>query len=635
VFRRRRRHTRARRKVVVFLAVLAGIGAVIGLLAALRLSTAGRNLRSASDLIEEAGTALEDGRLADARANLDQASGLLTSATNALHGRAELDVISVMPVLGDNLAQLRESVGIAATLVSGGERILSAAVPLQAADGDLETPLVDGAIPVDAVRTIAREADLLVGALPGGDDQARTSLIGPVAELRDRVLEEAVHRKDQLRGVGAGMELLADMAGANGDRRYLIAVANTAEMRGGGGMVLSYGVLLSHNGDFELDEFGRIDELRLDEPLPRSSVPEVPTDYLERWRGFEPLELWRNATLAADFDMTASVLERMYELASGNDVSGVIQIDPHGLAALLEGVGPVEVPELGTVTADNVVDLVLNEAYIRFPDVDDRSDVLGDVAEAAFTRLVEGEYESLRPLGEALLRAVDGRHLLMHSEAAGPQNQLAFFGADGTLPTLDGPDAVALTVQNVSGNKLDFYVDTALELRGSREPGQVGHVQATITVTNTAPPGVTQPQYVFGPFNDLQEAGLYRGSISLYLPAGASLAGVAGGDAPPDPPVVQSEGGRPVVGFRLDVPAGETRRVVLDLELVPRAPGGYELLLVPSARVRPTQVTVELTGGEGMTGTVALDRPWRFREGTDPRPLAPPSGRTPEGRVPR
>jgi len=246
---------------------------------------------------------------------------------------------------------------------------------------------------------------------------------------------------------------------------------------------------------------------------------------------------------------------------------------------------------------------------------------------------VEGKYESLRPLGEALLRAVDGRHLLMHSVASGPQHQLAFFGADGALPALDGPDAVALTVQNVSGNKLDYYVDTALQLTGTREPGAVGEVQATVTVTNTAPAGVSQPQYVFGPFNEDQEAGLYRGSVSLYLPAGASLVG-ASGDRPPDPPVVQSEGGRPVVGFRLDVPAGESRQVVLDLKLAPRAPGDYELLLVPSPRVRPTQVTVELTGGQGVTGTVPLDRPWRLREGARPAALAPPSGRTPEGRTP-
>jgi Protein of unknown function (DUF4012) len=612
-------------------ACVLAIGAGVALLAALRLVGAARDLRTASDLVDDAGSALEEGRLADAQNGLTEAGDLLTSATNALHGHAELEVIGLLPIASANLEQLRESVGVAATLVNGGERILRAAGPLQAEDGTLETPLLEGAIPLDAVRVVGREADQLAATLPGPDDDRPSLLLGPVEELRSDVAEEVTDRRNQLRSLAAGLELLADMAGANGERRYLIAVANTAEMRGSGGMVLSYGVLVGRAGEFELEQFGRIDELLLPEAIPREFVPGVPDDYLARWEGFQPLERWRNATLAADFELTAPALETMYSLISETDAAGVIQIDPQGLAALLEGVGPVEVPPLGTVTSDNVVDLVLNQAYVRFPDIDSRSNVLGDVAEAAFERLVGGEYDSLRPLGEALLGAVDGRHLAMHTVAAGPQRHLHYFGADGALPPVDGPDAVHLTVQNVSGNKLDYYVDTALELRGARPEGQIGAVQATITVTNTAARGATEPRYVYGPFNEQQVAGLYRGSVSLYLPAGASLVATAG-DPLSDPPVLQTEGGRPVVGFRVDVPAGETRRVVLDLQLAPRPPGAYELLVVPSPRVRPTVVTVDLDGGRTASGSVPLLHAWWFRSGADPSPVVQPSGRTVVGR---
>ena len=629
--RHRSRAASRRRGFIVAGGVVAAVGAAVLLLAGLRLASAARDLRSASDLVDDAGAALEDGRLSEAQEGLRRAGELLTSATGSLHGRPELAVVGAIPIASSNLAQLRESVGVAATLVHGGERILRAAEPLQSADGTLETPLVEGAIPLEAVSTVGREADLLAATLPAPDPSPRGLLLGPVRELRSEVETEAAERKDQLRGLAAGLELLADMAGANGERRYLIAVANTAEMRGSGGMVLSYGTLVGRKGDFELEDFGRIDELLLPGPVPRPFVGQVPDDFLERWEGFQPLERWRNATLAADFELTAPVLEMMYRLIRDTEADGVIQLDPEGLAALLEGVGPVEVPPLGTVSSENVVDLVLNQAYLRFPDTDERSDVLGDVAEAAFRKLVDGEYGSLRPLGEALLGAVDGRHLMMHTVAAGAQRQLGFLGGDGALPAVDGPDAVHLTVQNVSGNKLDYYVDTALELRGTRPEGQIGRVQATITVTNTAPPGVTEPRYVFGPFNDAQVAGLYRGSVSLYLPAGSSLRGVAG-DGLPDPPVLQSEGGRPVVGFRIDVPAGATRQVVLDLELPPRPPGPYELLAVPSPRVRPTALVVDLDEGRTAAGSVPLVHAWWFRTGSDPEPAAPPSGRPPEGR---
>jgi hypothetical protein len=615
------------RRTVVIVALGGGVLLLgIGLLAGYRLSTAARDLRAANDLVDEAGSALEDGHLSEAQGLLADASPLVTSATSALNGHAELSVLGAVPFFGDDLDQLRESVGIAAALVNGGVRILRAAAPLQGEDGTLETPLVSGAIPLDAVTDVTREVRLLAGDLPAADQAKRKSLLGPVKELRDRVLKEAAHRRRQLDSVGAGLELLSDMAGGNGDRRYLIAVANTAEMRGSGGMILNYGVLIGHGGDFELDTFGRIDELQLPAPLPRSFVPDLPEDYLDRWAGFDPLLRWRNATLSADFEMTAPVLEAMYTLAAQVKADGVIQVDPQGLAAILQAIGPVDVPELGSVSSDNVVDLVLNQAYARFPDIDQRSDVLGQVAEATFRKLVDGQYDSLRPLGEAMLRAVGGRHLIMHSVASGAQRQLAYFDADGALPPLTGADAVALTVQNVSANKLDYYVDTALDLAGERETGRFGRVRATITVTNTAPPGVTEPRYVFGPFDDNERAGLYRGVVSLYLPAGTSLEGTSG-DPLAVPPVTQSEAQRPVVGFQVDVPAGETRTVVLDLRWAPRLDGPYELLVAPSPRVRPTKVTVALSGAPAVTGQVDADRPWRLVAGLAPEAIAPPAGR--------
>ncbi len=552
-----------------------------------------------------------------ARAALAAASDHLTAASADLHNHAELGLLELLPVASENLEALRDVVGVASRLSIGGERLLAAAAPLESATGDLEVPLSAGAIPLDAVDAARQQAAQLVVSLPSGVSEGSSRLLGRVEELRTTVLEEAVRRRDQLDVLSRGLALIGDMSGSSGERHYLIAVANSAEMRGSGGMILSYGALIGRDGDFDLRSFGRIDELALDGPIEREAVPTVPDDYLERWRGFDPLLRWRNANLAADFELTAPALEVMYWAATGVIPAGVIQVDPHGLAAILEGTGPVEVAELGTITADNVVDVVLSDAYSRFPDIDSRSDVLGDVAEAAFERLVTGSYPSLRPLADALLAAVDGRHLMMHSVGARAQEQLAHFGASGSLPATDG-DSVSLTVQNVSANKLDYYVDTSLTLTGDRPEGAFGDVQAEITVTNTAPAGVREPRYVFGPFNADQQAGLYRGAVSLYLPIGATL--VSAGGASVAVPLVQSEAGRPVVGFNVDVPAGESRTVVLELRLAPRPAGAYELLLVPSARVRPTQVRVALDGAE-MDAAVQLDRTWRLRSGEEPSPV--------------
>ncbi|MEQ1785421.1 MAG: DUF4012 domain-containing protein, partial [Acidimicrobiales bacterium] len=578
--------------------------------AALRLRSAADDLERAQGLVDTAAVALADGRLGDAEAALLQARGFVVAANGELYGGAEIDLLGALPVSSDNLESLRSSVGLAATVIDGGERILRTSQPLESSDGSLEVPLAEGAIPLATVASARREIESLSSALPTQPPASSRFLLGPVEELRDRVWAEADRRRAQLDVLGRGLSLIEELSGGNGDRRYLIAVANTAEMRGSGGMILSYGVLEGRDGDFALPAFGRIDEIALPAALEPADVPGLPADYLARWDGFDPLLRWRSANLSADLTVVGPVMEAMYARATGQDVDGVIQIDPAGLAAILEGTGPVQVAELGVVTADNVEALVLNEAYIRFPGIDERSDVLKEVAEAAFRRLVDGQYDSLRPLAESLVAAVDGRHLMMHASKPRVEGTIRSFAADGALPDPTLLDSVHLSVQNVSGNKLDYYLDTSLQLTGERPGGQLGHLQAEVVVTNTAPPGATSPVYIFGPFNADQQVGLYRGTVTVYLPAGTSLAGVAG-DPVRNAPILQSEAGRAVVSWSVDVPAGESRRLVLDLELAPAVPGAYQLVLVPSPRVRPTTIGVDIATDQGrVRGEVVADRPW-------------------------
>jgi hypothetical protein len=604
------------------LGALAVAVVLLGALLALRLLRVSSDLRDARDHITAAGDRLEDGHISAAREDLAAATRLLVRANADLYRGPDVAVLGVLPVVSQNLAALRESAALGLRLADGGHRSLAAAASLEGADGDLEVPLASGAIPLDAVTASQVELERLLAAMPASNPPKRSFLLGPVRDTRAEVYDEARSRRVQVATLSRGLSLLGEMAGATGPRRYLIAVANTAEMRGSGGMILSYGVLESRGGDFALAGFGRIDDLALAQPLSARSVPGLPADFQRRWDGFDPLSRWRNANLAADFTIVAPVLEEMYSTATGKAVDGVIQIDPDGLAAILAGIGPVQVPELGEVRADNVVALVLNEAYVRFPGIDERSDVLKEVAEAVFDKLVEGRYDSLRPLAEALVRTVEGRHIVMHTKALTPEARLRFFGATGDLPDALGPDSMHLSIQNVSGNKLDYYLDSSLLLTGDRDAGALGHLRATITLTNTAPPGATSPRYIFGPFNAAQRVGLYRGVVSLYLPAGTMLTGAAG-DALPSPPVLQTEGGRPVVGFNVDVPAGATREVVLDLQLPPRAPGDHALLLVPSPRVRPTHVEVHVGGDAALEGSAVLDRTWRFRTGAGPEPVGP------------
>lgn len=597
--------------------VVAGFGAFA-------LLTAADDLRDAEDLIDSASLALEDGRLADAQSALAEAESLVLGANETIQRSPILDVVRSIPVARDNLVALTDSIELSATVIHGGVRILDSSTSLQGPEGTLEVSLAEGTVPLEAVTQAQKEIAALSSELVLVRQEDPSPFLLPmIEEARADVYGEAESRRRQLGVLDQGLELVRTIAGGDGARRYLIAVANTAEMRGSGGMILNYGVLEGRDGTIDLTAFGRVDELALSVPVDDEVVP---ADYLERWEGFEPLRRWRQANLGADFQVIAPALLEMYTAATRLPVNGVIQVDPAGLAAILEGVGPVRVPEVGEVTAETVVDLTLNDAYFRFPDVDQRTDVLGDVAEAAFTRLVEGEFPSLRPLATAVSEAVEARHIVVHSTSASTQIATDAFGAGGALPPLEEQDSLHLTVQNLSGNKLDYYLDTALRFTGESPTGAIGRATAEITLSNDAPTTTTTPAYIFGPGPGAtpQPAGVLRSVVTLYLPLGTSLEDV-GGDPLVEGAVSGTEAGRPFVSFIVDTPAGAERSVTLELGLAPRSDDRAPIVLVPSPRVRPTTVEIDVSGtGYRLVGDVTLDRVWLIRPDSSPERFVAP-----------
>ncbi|HVX18967.1 MAG TPA: DUF4012 domain-containing protein [Acidimicrobiales bacterium] len=609
-------------EALVFVVLVAFVVLVVaGLVALWKLRSVASDLRHARNILQTVEQQVSDGQLAAARSNLSQAQRIISRANSRVYGGIEFDLIDWLPVVHQNIHALRSSVGLAYTMVSGGAQILDVSRPLQGPNGKLEVSLDKGGIPLRTVVAAQRATAQLASVLPGSSQQPSSSgLIGPVADLQRSVHDEAVARRRQLEILSRGMALLDDMAGANGARRYLIAVANTAEERGAGGMILSYGELDAANGRFTLGPFGNVGTL----PAVTTHVgDQLPDDFRRRWDGYAYDTNFRQATLGADFPTVAPVLGQLYTTATGKPVDGVIQIDPAGLAAILQAIGPVDVPGVGRVSADNLVDFTVNQAYFLFQDRDQRENVLGDVARACFDRLLNGDYPSMRQLASSLSDAVGGRHLLMWSTQSVASTQLRFFDADGAMPAPDS-DYLSLTLQNMSGNKLDYYMDTALDVRSVAAPkGDTRRfVDVQVSLHNTAPTNGTL-QYVFGPFEAPLQRGLYHGVASLYVPTGTELQGVDGPTG--TPAAVYTEGGREVVSFEVNTRASTTDTFTIHLALLPSAsPIGW--LLVPQARVRPTTARVNLTasGTKPIDASVTLTGSWLLQGGRAPIPASGP-----------
>lgn len=600
---------RRARRVVLALAALVFLG--LGAWSTADLLDAADSLERAERQIDLADTAIRDGRIGDAEAALGRAERMLHSANEQLRLSPALVIARRVPLVGENLRSLDRSVEVAGVVVHGGRQILSTSETLQDDSGELAVELREGAIPAAEVERATTEIESLVVALTGRTEPPSSPFVLPqIRSIERRVYDEAGVQHENLLRLRRGMIVLQQLVGVDRPRRTLIAVANTAEMRGAGGMMLNYGVLEADEGQAEIEEFGRVEELRV-VPPPDPDEIDVPEDFQDRWSAFDYTRDWRNTTLAADFRIDAPILLEMYRSATSLRADAVVQVDPHALSALLAVTGPVEVEELGSVTAENVAPLVLNEAYFWYPDVEQRSDVLGNVAEAAFRALVSGTYSSVADLAEALGGAVDERHLMMYSADPSVQAALEFFDATGSLPAPESGDQFHLTVQNMAGNKLDYYVDTELTVSGRRDPGRLGEVRATVDIHNDAPVGQEEPGYIFGSPIEGRAPGSYRAAVSLYLPAGTSLVDAAG-DTFEIAPTAMTEGGRPVVTYWVDVPSGGTHTAELDLRLAPiERVDDYSLTLVPSPRVRPTRVEIDLVAGDDViAGDFDLDVGW-------------------------
>ncbi|HEX4863157.1 MAG TPA: DUF4012 domain-containing protein [Acidimicrobiales bacterium] len=591
--RRRRRYPQRGwlRSVILLLVGLVFLIAVVSAIAVLHAIRLQHKVNTLPALLDSVVANAEAGHLAVAQAQLVQAQSTLTSVNSSLYNSLDFQILNVLPVARENLTAVRSAVHLGLEMVGGGEEILQSASPLEQG-GQLAVPLNQGQLPLSVVSSVQAAVADVAGTLSGTPPPPNgTFLLGRVQKDVDRVYAEAYRREAELRSVGAGLRVVEDIAGASGDRRYLLAIANSAEMRGSGGMILSYGVLTSHAGKVTLVHVGPIDEISL--ASPETTAP-FPADFIKTYGGLAPTADWREENLMSDFTVDAPVMEAMYQHATGQHVDGVIQVDSAGLAAVLAGVGPVPTADLGTVDAANAVTVTLSTSYQLYPQRSVRQDYTGEVAQAAFQRLTSGQFSSLKPLGSALVEASKQRHVLVYTDDPTDETAIRFLGFEGALPP-PRTDFTQLTVQNFGGNKLDYYLFSALRFEG-RRPSQSGsRVSAIIDLANGAPPGQTVPQEVFGPFLPGDKPGEYYGLVTLYLPAGSYLKSAAVDGSVTSQPKMGSQNGVNTVTFTVSVVAGATSHIVLDLYIPPTPSPVRQFEFVPSPRVHPTDFVAKLS----------------------------------------
>lgn len=393
---------------------------------------------------------------------------------------------AAVPVAGRSFAVARDATAAASTLVD------QALPPGLKALQDLKSrPLLSaGTVDVARLRALQPEVRAASAAADRAAAQAAatpgTLLPGPVARLRRQLVDRTGQLAQTLTAARTAVDLAPAMLGADGPRRYFLAVQNNAETRGTGGLVGAYAVLRADGGKITRERVGTNQDFR----NPTAPVVDLGREFSARYDSQGVRQYWLSSNLTPDWPSAAAIMAGLWQAQGGGKIDGVLGIDPVAMADVLTATGPAQVGPR-TIDAGNVVDFVMRDEYAEFNVMSDenaqRKAVLALLAGALYDKLAAGGTSSSALL-QALSRAGGSGHLQLWSAVPAEQQRIAPLRVSGALPRDPGA-YLQVVMNNAAGNKADYYVRRTVDYR--RNPD--GTAQVGVTLSNAVDPAAVPP----------------------------------------------------------------------------------------------------------------------------------------------
>lgn len=502
----------------------------------------------------------------------------------------------------------------AATIARGALDTLFSTLDGEAAEHGLFGALYrDGMVQLDVVSVLGDD----LAALEEDVSETAASLrdvnpdIGPVVTAVRRAERRLQRAGDGVARARSVAELLPPFLGAVAPKRYFLALQSPSEARGGGGLIGVYGILAADNGRLHLEHVGAIEEL-VERFRGSVSGPRWFAGLYGRFLGLEEI---RSANLTPSFPASSRVLLRMYHKLSGEQLDGVIALDPLAVGEMTRGTGPLRAPgwhrEITRFTARRIL---LHDIYRHF-DLKERvqNEYLRGLIDQLWTRLESAEVE-VGPLARGLGTAATEQHLKIYSNDPLAARRLAELGIDGDYRRA-GPNVQLVFNNNFAANKVDFFLKRHVATRLRLLPDGSARVTTTVALINEAPEDST---VLVRPLRRDLPFGISRMMLSFLLPRGSEPRALMLGRRTSNF-FTGREYAYPVAWQILDVDAGETRTVRLayrwpDAWRYDPAEPDLELVLWPQGGVRPDFASVRVIAPKGYRVAAGPPaREWRLR----------------------
>ncbi|MFN2560857.1 MAG: DUF4012 domain-containing protein [Jatrophihabitans sp.] len=564
--RSRVRYLRYHRRPIRIGLLAAGLLAGLGLVwIAITAYLARQQTRELDNRLQEVRMLIADGRVDDART--------LAKGIPAVADRAHQLTSGPAWWFGAHLPWVGDPLEVARGTTLAGAQVGSTALPklLSVADALNPTTLrasgdtIKLAPLVRAVPTLqqaARDIDsasALLASLP------HSTWIGPVDSGRAKFASDLDIIRGYTDAAARVAEVLPTMLGRERSQTYFIGLQNEAELRGTGGLPGAFAIARASHGTLKFTRFESDAVLE-----PAATNQEIRTG-LSFGAGYDsaygpslPTNTFVDSNVSPHFPYAARIWQAMWKKVSGQQVDGVLALDPTALSYFLAVTGPAGLSGGGTISAANVVTLTQRDEYVLFNDNIKRKQFIVSVLRAASKKIISGSGNGLS-IVQAASRSATEQRLLAWSDDPHVESVLERSHFAGAIPQGNHPFA-GLVVNNAAAGKLDFYLTRSItyERTGC---GPTRDSLVTIKLTNNAPAGGL-PLYVVGRADHpppTARPGDNHSIVDFYATAGSQLNSVTL-NGRPSTAAVEHDLGHPIFRFDLEIPRGTTQTLAVHLQ---------------------------------------------------------------------
>lgn len=509
------------------------------------------------------------------------------SAARSLTGDPVWGAAQYVPFFGANLRAVRQVSEVVDDVATG------AVSPVAGVVGGLSTDSFapkDGKVDLSPLVTaqpaVARAAATLTKADRDAKAIDTSDTLSPVTTAVNQLRNALRSASDQVDIANRVVQLAPAMLGNDGERDYVLLFQNNAELRAGGGIPGAVALLKVQDGSISLGDqaagssFGPYlkSVLPLDAGT-RGLYGEITGRYMQ------------DVTLTPRFDVSAELAREMWKQKFGQQVDGVLAIDPVTLSYILRATGPVQLPTGDTLTSDNAVQLLLSDVYAKYPDPAVQDLFFASAASAVFDKVSSGSFDAKTFIGALTQGTQEGR-LRLWSATEREQQQIEGTRLAGALPTVTAQTRqFGVYLNDGTASKMDYYLQKTVSVGSSvcRSDGRPTSA-VEITITNTAPTdaATSLPEYVTGGGASGTEPGKIKTLIAVYAPTNAIYLG-SSQDGKQVPVQTVMDDGHPVVQLQTLLAPGESTTFrVAYLGEAEFAKAGVDVLSTPGVRQSKT-----------------------------------------------